>query len=68
MELVNLVCSSRVVDLVRDQDDRTPRAPEQIGHLLVTGRDPGLGVDDEEDEVGLLDRGSRLLRDLARDR
>ena len=36
--------------------------------LLVAGRDARLRVDDEEDEVGLRDRGARLDGDLLRDR
>ena len=38
------------------------------GELLVAGRDPGARVDDEQHEVGLVDRGLRLLGDLGAER
>ena len=41
---------------------------QRDGELLVAGRDPVARVDDEEDEVGLLDRRARLLRDLGAER
>ena len=44
------------------------RLAQDLRELLVAGRDAGAGVDDEEHEVGLGDRGARLLRDLAGDR
>ena len=66
VELVDhLVCAARIVDLVRDHGTGRPEAAEQIGHFLVARRDAGLGVDDEEDEIGFLDRGASLFRDLA---
>ena len=43
-----------------------PRHAQDLGELLVAGRHAGARVDDEEDEVGLLDRRARLLRDRAR--
>ena len=45
-----------VVDLVREQEDRLPRGAQDLRDLLVAGGDPGLRVDDEEDEVGLARR------------
>ena len=41
-----------------------PDAAQDVGDLLVAGRDSRLRVDDEDDEVGLLDRAARLLGDL----
>ena len=58
----------RVVDLVREHEHRLLRLAEDLRDLLVAGRDPGLRVDDEEDEVGLLDGLARLVGDRARDR
>ena len=57
----------RVVDLVREQQHLLLRAAQQLGELLVAGRDAGARVDDEQHEVGLGDRGARLLGDLRRD-
>ncbi len=51
----SLFASTSTGFLRRAQDD---------GELLVARRDPVTGVDHEEDEVGLLDRRARLLRDL----
>ena len=45
----------RVVELVRDDEHGAARPTEDLGQLLVAGRDAGSRVDDEEDEVGLLD-------------
>ena len=56
VELERLRLAPRLVDLVRDQEDRLARVAEDRRQLLVAGRDPGPGVDDEEDEVGLGDR------------
>ena len=58
----------RVVDLVREQQDILLRLAQDLSELLVAGCDAGAGVDDEEHEVGLGDRGACLLRDLAGDR
>ena len=41
---------------------------EDHGELLVAGRDPRPRVDDEQHEVGLVDRGLRLLGDLRAER
>ena len=57
----------RVVDLVREHEHRLVRGAEDLGELLVAGRDPGARVDDEEHEVGLADRRPRLVGDRARD-
>ena len=58
----------RVVDLVREQQHVLLRLAQDLRELLVARRDAGARVDDEQHEVGLGDRGARLLRDLARDR
>ena len=58
----------RVVDLVREQRAPACGLAQDRRQLLVAGRDPGARVDDEEDEVGLRDRGVRLVGDRARDR
>ena len=58
VELVDLVGPGRVVELVRDQEHRTVGAAQQLRDLLVAGRHSGLRVHDEQDEVGLVDRGA----------
>ena len=58
----------RVVDLVRDHEHRLLRLAQDLRDLLVTGRDPDLRVEHEEDDVGLRDRLARLVGDRARDR
>ena len=68
VELERLGLPPRVVDLVRDQEDRLARAAQDRGQLLVARSDPGPRVEDEEDEVGLGDRAARLLGDLLRQR
>ena len=57
-----------VVDLVRDEHHRLVRRPQDLGELLVAGRDARPRVGQEEDEVGLGDGRLRLLGDRARDR
>ena len=57
-----------IVDLVRDHDHRLVRQAEDLRELLVARRDPCPRVDDEEHEIGLGDRGARLLGDRACDR
>jgi hypothetical protein len=64
VELDRLVVAARVVDLVGHDEHRLARPSEDVGHLLVAGRDSRLRVDDEDDEIGLLHRAARLLRDL----
>ena len=56
VELERLEVAARVVELVREHEHRPPRQAEDLGELLVPGRDARPGVDDEEHEVGLLDR------------
>ena len=63
VELDGVEIAARVVDLVRQHEHRLLRVAERVGELLVPGSDPVAGVDDEEDEVGFLDRGARLPRD-----
>jgi hypothetical protein len=68
VELERRRLPGRVVDLVREQKHRLVRLPEDLGDLLVAGRDPDLRVDDEEDEIGLLHGRARLVGDRAGDR
>jgi hypothetical protein len=56
---------SGIVDLVRDQEHRLPRATQDVGDLFVPRRHAGLCVEDEEDEVGLCHRLLRLSHDRA---
>ena len=64
VELQRIGFAPGLVDLVRDQEDRLVRVPQDRRQLLVAGRDAGPGVDDEQDEVGFRDRGAGLLCDL----
>ena len=52
---------SGVVALVDDEDHRRLCAAQAIGDLVVERREPGMRVDDEEDQIGLLDRHARLV-------
>src|SRR5262249_52559092 len=63
VELERVRLLRRVVDLVREQEDRLVRVPQYGGELLVARRDPCARVDDEEDEIGLGDGRPRLIRD-----
>ena len=65
VELIRGGVVLRVVDLVGDHDDRLVRAAEDRRDFLVARRHAKPCVHDEEDEVGLLDRSLRLLRDVA---
>ncbi len=56
-----------VVDLVRQDEHGLVREAEDLRDLLVARRRADARVDDEEHEVGLLDRLARLVRDRARD-
>ncbi len=51
--------------LFADQDDRLARAAQDVRQLLVARADAGTRVDQEQHEVGLGDRGARLIGDLA---
>jgi hypothetical protein len=68
VKLERLVVPPGVVDLVREEEDGPARPAQDRGDLLVPRRDPRRRIHDEEDEVGLLDRPLRLLRDLTGDR
>ena len=68
VELDGVEVAARVVDLVREHEHRLLRARSVSASSSSPGRDPVPGVDDEEDEVGLLDRGARLLRDRGAER
>ena len=68
VELERLGVAARVVELVRDDEHGAPRRAQDLGELLVARRDSRLRVDDEEHEIGLLDRLPRLLGDLRPER
>ena len=68
MQLERERLHARIVDLVRDHEHGLLRLAEDLCDLLVARRDPDLGVDDEEDEVGLGDRLAGLDGDRAGDR
>ena len=68
VELERQALLRRVVDLVREDEHVLLRLAQDLGQLLVAGGDADARVDDEEDEVGLLDRRARLQRDLLGDR
>ena len=59
---------SRVVDLVGEHDHRPLGGAKDHGELLVAGRYPRPRVDDEQHEVGLVDRRARLFGDLRSER
>ncbi len=68
VELERLGVAARVVELVRDHEHVATGGAQDLGELLVPGRDSRLRVDDEEHEIGLLDRLPRLLGDLRPER
>ena len=68
VEIERLVVAPRVVELVGENEHLAPRAAQDLGELLVAGSDPRSRVDDEEHEIGLLDRLPRLLGDLRSER
>ena len=68
MEDGRVAVAARIVDLVREHDHGPLRGAEDHGELLVARRDPGARVDDEQHEIGLVDRGLRLLGDLGAER
>ena len=68
MQLEHERLLGRVVDLVRQHEDRLVRLAQDLGHLLVARRHAGARVDDEEHEIRLPHRLARLLRDRARQR
>ena len=65
VELDRLEVAARVVDLVREHDHGLAGGPQDRRELLVARRDPGPRVDDEEHEIGLVDRRARLSRDVS---
>ena len=67
VELVDLVGPGRVVNLVRDQEHGAVGAAQQLRDLFIAGRHAGLRVDDEQHEIGLVDRRAGLGGDLTRD-
>ena len=56
------------VDLVRGDDDGHPRAAQQVGELVVAGPQAGLGVEDEQRDLRVGERGLGLVADRAGDR
>ncbi len=63
VELDRIGLAGRIVALVDDEDHRGLGAAQAIGHLVVQGRQPGVGIDDEQDEVRLLDGDAGLVLD-----
>ena len=61
VELDRIGLARGVVALVDDEDHRRIGPSQPIGHLVVERRESGMGVDDEEDQVRLLDRHPRLV-------
>ena len=59
---------ARRVDLVRGHHDRHVAAAQDVGDLLVAGPQPGAGVDDEQRDLGVGQRGARLVADRDRQR
>ena len=67
MELERVRLLGGVVDLVRQDEHGLVREAEDLRDLLVARRRADARVDDEEHEVGLLDRLARLVCDRAGD-
>jgi hypothetical protein len=68
VELEGVRVATRIVDLVRHEDDRLARPAENARDLLVSRRHAGARVGHEDDQIGLLHRAPRLLRNLTRER
>src|SRR5262249_58024038 len=68
VELERLQVSSWIVELVGENEDGSTGRTQDVGELLVPGSHAGRRIDDEEDEVGLLHRLTRLRRDLWAER
>ena len=64
-ELVRELGPRWVVELVRHEQHGPARPAEDVRQLRVARRQPRAGVDEEEDEVGLLDGSPRLLDGAA---
>ncbi len=67
-KLVELVGERQVlhrVDLVGGDDHGNRDPAQQVGHVEITWTDPGLGVDHQDRDVGLVQRLTRLLLDLT---
>ena len=67
VELDRIGFAGRVVALVDDEDHRSFGASQAVRDLVVERGDAGVGVDDEQDEIRLLDRHARLLLDALLD-
>ena len=68
VELGRLELALRVVALVDGDEDRRLRPPQQLGRLLVGGRQARDRLDDEDDDVRLGDRDPGLVLDARLDR
>ena len=67
VELDRIGFAGRVVALVDDEDHRRLGASQAVRDLVVERGDAGVGVDHEQDEIGLLDRHPCLLLDALLD-
>ena len=67
-ELVRQLGPRGIVELVRDEQHRLACPAQDVRQLGVARRQSGPSVNQEEHEVGLLDRRSRLGHGAARDR
>ena len=67
-ELVRQLGPRGIVELVRDEQHGLARPAQDVRQLGVARRQAGPSVDQEEHEVGLLDRRSRLRDGATRDR
>ena len=67
VKLRNVFFGVAAIDFV-DQQQRPPRGrPQLLRDVTILGQHTGGAVDDEEDEVGSLERAPRLVADLARE-
>ncbi len=60
VELRGLRLAAPGVGLVRDEEHGLSATAEQVGDVVLDRKDAALRVDDEQDHVGLPDRGLRL--------
>ncbi len=63
--LERLVVPARIVQLVGHEQHRHAGAPQPVGQLEVGGARRRLGIDQEDDEIGLRDGELGLAHDLA---
>ena len=67
VELGNAFPAFLRVHLVRGEEDRLPPLAQHPGDLLVEGEQPVAGVDQEDDQVGFVDRPQDLPADLRKE-